>query len=66
MGKFNQDAKWGGLKGYITNTDLKKDLIIENYGHLWKTEKAFSSTFSILATHCRRQGLNAPIFYVCC
>jgi len=41
MEKFNQDAAWDGLKGYITNTDLTKDQIIENYGHLWKIEKAF-------------------------
>jgi len=39
--KFNQDVKWDGLKGYITNTNLSKDQIIENYGHLWKIEKAF-------------------------
>ncbi len=39
--KFNQDGKWDGLKGYITNTNLTKDQIIENYGHLWKIEKAF-------------------------
>jgi len=41
MDKYNQDAAWDGLKGYITNTDLTKDEIIENYGHLWKIEKAF-------------------------
>jgi transposase len=29
------------LKGYLTNTILKKEEIIENYGHLWKIEKAF-------------------------
>jgi len=39
--KFNQDGKWDGLKGYITNTNLSKDEIIDNYGHLWKIEKAF-------------------------
>ncbi len=39
--KFNADEKWDGLKGYITNTNLKKNEIIENYGHLWKIEKAF-------------------------
>ena len=38
---FENDSKWDGLKGYITNTDLTKDEIIENYGHLWKIEKAF-------------------------
>ncbi len=41
MERFNKDAQWDGLKGYITNTDLSKDEIIENYGHLWKIEKAF-------------------------
>jgi len=41
MNKYNQDVAWDGLKGYITNTDLTKDEIIENYGHLWKIEKAF-------------------------
>ena len=35
------DAAWDGLKGYKTNLDLPKEAIIENYGHLWKIEKAF-------------------------
>jgi transposase len=39
--KINDANKWDGLKGYITNTSLPKDEIIENYGHLWKIEKAF-------------------------
>jgi len=39
--KYNQDAKWDGLKGYITNSKLTKDDIIKNYSHLWKIEKAF-------------------------
>jgi len=39
--KFNDDSKWDGLKGYLTNTNLSKEQIIENYGHLWKIEKAF-------------------------
>ena len=41
MEKFNKDGQWDGLKGYITNTDLSIDEVIENYGHLWKIEKAF-------------------------
>lgn len=41
MKKFEQDAKWDGLKGYITNTSLTNDEIIENYNHLWEIEKAF-------------------------
>jgi len=39
--KYKADAQWDGLKGYLTNTNLTKDEIIENYGHLWKIEKAF-------------------------
>ncbi len=39
--KFEADAAWDGLKGYITNTKLSKNQIIENYGHLWQIEKAF-------------------------
>ncbi len=39
--KIEEDKKWDGLKGYITNTSLSKDDIISNYGHLWRIEKAF-------------------------
>lgn len=39
--KFKQDKKWDGLKGYITNSTLSKDEIIENYNQLWQIEKAF-------------------------
>ena len=39
--KYKADAKWDGLKGYITNTTLSKEAVIENYGQLWQIEKAF-------------------------
>jgi Transposase DDE domain len=39
--KFNSDSKWDGLKGYQTNTKLNKDAVIEQYGNLWKIERAF-------------------------
>ncbi len=39
--KYEADACWDGLKGYLTNTMLSKDEVIENYSHLWKIEKAF-------------------------
>lgn len=41
MDKFYDDSKWDGLKGYISNTSLSKQEVIESYGHLWKIEKAF-------------------------
>ncbi len=39
--KINQDKRWDGLKGYITNTQLSPKQIVENYHHLWQIEKAF-------------------------
>lgn len=39
--KFELDAKWDGLKGYITNTNLSGKEVIDNYNNLWKIEKAF-------------------------
>ena len=39
--KFKMDARWDGLKGYVTNSALNKEAIIENYRHLWQIEKAF-------------------------
>ena len=39
--KFEADSKWDGLKGYLTNTKLSNKMIMENYAHLWKIEKAF-------------------------
>lgn len=39
--KFNADKNWEGLKGYITNTELKPKQIIDKYQHLWQIEKAF-------------------------
>lgn len=39
--KFKADACWDGLKGFLTNTLLTKDEVIEKYKHLWMIEKAF-------------------------
>lgn len=39
--KLEQDKKWDGLKGYLTNTKLNAKLVIDNYNNLWKIEKAF-------------------------
>jgi len=39
--KIAQAARWDGLKGYITNTELPPDEIIDNYGQLWRIERAF-------------------------
>ena len=39
--KLNQDQKWDGLKGYVTNTKMTQNQVVENYRHLWQIEKAF-------------------------
>lgn len=39
--KIKEDQQWDGLKGYITNTRLRANDIVKNYGHLWQIEKAF-------------------------
>lgn len=39
--KFENDSRWDGLKGYITNTSLTGKEVIDNYNNLWKIEKAF-------------------------
>lgn len=39
--KIDEDSKWDGLKGYISNAKLNKNEIIANYHHLWQIEKAF-------------------------
>lgn len=39
--KYTSDQVWDGLKGYITNTKLNNELVIENFKNLWHIEKAF-------------------------
>lgn len=39
--KFNADAAWDGIKGYLTNTTLGAKQVIANYRNLWFIERAF-------------------------
>lgn len=39
--KIVEDKKWDGLKGYVTNSDLSIETIVEKYTQLWQVEKAF-------------------------
>ena len=39
--KFEADNSWDGLKGYLTNSDLPPELVMQNYNNLWQIEKAF-------------------------
>jgi transposase len=39
--KYKADSCWDGLKGYVSNSSLSTEEILENYNHLWQIEKAF-------------------------
>ena len=39
--KINEDEKWDGLKGYITNTSLDAERVVAQYHGLWVVERAF-------------------------
>lgn len=63
--KFKEDAKWDGLKGYITNTKLKKEEVINQYKQLWFIEKTFRISKSDLRIrpiyHHRQKRIEAHI-----
>ena len=63
--KIDQAARWDGLKGYITNTALPPDEVIENYGHLWQIERAFRISKTDLRNrpmyHRRRRRIEAHV-----
>ena len=39
--KIDEDSKWDGLKGYVTNTDLPAEDAVDEYKGLWVVERAF-------------------------
>lgn len=39
--RYNHDHVWDGLKGYLTNSKLSNEEIMQNYKNLWFIEKAF-------------------------
>ena len=63
--KVKQSVRWDGLKGYLANTDLPADTVIENYGQLWHIEKAFRISKTDLRIrpmyHRRRKRIEAHI-----
>ena len=41
MERYEADAAWDGIKGYVTNTELSCEEVIGSYGELWRIERAF-------------------------
>lgn len=42
--EIENDSKWDGLKGYVTNTDLDAEQVVSQYHSLWYVERAFRVT----------------------
>lgn len=42
--KIEEEEKWDGLKGYITNTDLPASEVFKQYNELWVIERAYRIT----------------------
>lgn len=63
--KVKEDCLWDGLKGYITNTELSVERIVENYRQLWQIEKAFRISKTDLKIrpvyHYRKRRIEAHI-----
>jgi hypothetical protein len=63
--KVERSARWDGLKGYLTNTNLSAATIIANYGQLWHIEKAFRISKTDLRIrpmfHRRRRRIEAHV-----
>ena len=39
--RIQEDQRWDGLKGYLTNTDIPTSDVVTAYHNLWNVEKAF-------------------------
>jgi len=63
--KVEEDRRWDGLKGYLTNTRMDAKTVIENYSHLWKIEKAFRISKTDLRIrpiyHYRKRRIEAHV-----
>lgn len=59
--KVEADARFDGLRGYVTNTALKTEEVAERYANLWQVEKSFRMSKTDLKArptfHYRRQRI---------
>ncbi|ROT09337.1 IS1634 family transposase [Lepagella muris] len=53
--KIAEDAKWDGMKGYVTNTSLTAPDVVAQYRGLWVVERAFRVSKGTIETR--------PIFH---
>lgn len=68
--KLTADARFDGLKGYVTNTTLPVDEVITHYGNLWRVEKSFRMSKSDLRArptfHFKRERIIAHLTICVC
>ncbi len=70
LSKLKEDQKWDGLKGYITNTEMSAETVLENYHQLWHIEKAFRMSKTDLKVrpiyHQRSDRIEAHLIIAFC
>ena len=63
--KIDEDEKWDGLKGYLTNTELPSKEVYEQYSGLWVIERAYRVTKGTLELrpmfHFTRKRIEAHV-----
>lgn len=68
--KLEHDARFDGLKGYVTNTDLSASEVVAHYGSLWSVEKSFRMSKSDLKArptfHYKRERVIAHLVICVC
>ena len=56
--KLEADAKWDGLKDYLTNTNIPVSEVYAAYHNLWHVERAFYDKYIIMQSMNIRIGVN--------
>ncbi|MEK7153166.1 MAG: IS1634 family transposase [Patescibacteria group bacterium] len=68
--KLEHDARFDGLKGYVTNTGLSATEVVTHYGNLWNVEKSFRMSKSDLRArptfHYKRERIIAHLTICVC
>jgi len=68
--KLEHDARFDGLKGYVTNTKLSAHEVVAHYGNLWNVEKSFRMGKSDLRArptfHYKRERVIAHLTICVC
>ena len=70
--KYQADSLWDGLKGYVTNTVVPAEQVMEDYRQLWQIERTFRITKTDLKIrpvfHFKKRRIEAhlSISFVAC